>query len=71
MPIHTVSDFLSLILRLKLHYSVFDSTGSISVVFWDRLAVQLLNKTASQLKFLIKEVIIVALFQDYLLLFVN
>lgn len=42
--------------RLKLHYCVEDESGSSSVVFWDRLAVQLINKTASQFKFLAQEV---------------
>lgn len=36
--------------RLKVHYIVGDSSGSVSVVFWDRLARQLLNKTAAELK---------------------
>ena len=64
--IYSVSYILTLFGRLKLHYCVFDSSGILSVVFWDRLAIQLLNKIASQLKFLLKEVIITAFYQDYL-----
>ena len=65
IDIYSVSYGLTLFFRLKLHYRVFDSSGSISVVFWDRLAVQLINKTASQLQFLLKEVIIADFYQDY------
>lgn len=36
--------------RLKVHYLVGDSTGTTSVVFWDKLAHELLNKTAPELK---------------------
>lgn len=43
--------------RLKLHYVVSDDSGSMSIVFWDKLATQLLDYTATQLEFLLKEVI--------------
>ncbi|KAI9108293.1 hypothetical protein K1719_020776 [Acacia pycnantha] len=41
--------------KMKLHYLVRDKTGSTSVIFWDKLAVQLVKKTASELKCLVKE----------------
>ncbi|KAI9114219.1 hypothetical protein K1719_014869 [Acacia pycnantha] len=41
--------------KMKLHYLVRDKTGSVSVIFWDKLAVQLVKKTASELKCLVKE----------------
>ncbi|KAI9127664.1 hypothetical protein K1719_000657 [Acacia pycnantha] len=41
--------------KMKLHYLVRDKTGSASVIFWDKLDVQLVKKTASKLKCLVKE----------------
>ncbi|KAI9112501.1 hypothetical protein K1719_016424 [Acacia pycnantha] len=41
--------------KMKLHYLVRDKTGSVSVIFWDKLAVQLVKKTASELKCLVKK----------------
>ncbi|KAI9126258.1 hypothetical protein K1719_002679 [Acacia pycnantha] len=41
--------------KMKLHYLVRDKTGSASVIFWDKLAVQLVKKTESELKCLVKE----------------
>ncbi|KAI9105210.1 hypothetical protein K1719_022739 [Acacia pycnantha] len=42
--------------KMKLHYLVRDKTGSTSVIFWDKLVVQLVKKTASELKCLVNEV---------------
>ncbi|XP_054824801.1 uncharacterized protein LOC129322518 [Prosopis cineraria] len=36
--------------KLKIHYTVEDETGKVTVVFWDKLAVQLLHKTVAELK---------------------
>lgn len=36
--------------RLKIHYTIGDETGTASVVFWDKLASQLLDKSAAELK---------------------
>lgn len=36
--------------RLKVHYLVNDDTGSCSVVFWDKLATELLHQSAAELK---------------------
>lgn len=41
-----------------MHYAIEDESGCASVVFWDRLAIQLVKKTASQLKFIENEVYI-------------
>ncbi|KAI9112615.1 hypothetical protein K1719_016538 [Acacia pycnantha] len=41
--------------KMKLHYLVRDKTGSASVIFWDKLVVQLVKKTASELKCLVNE----------------
>lgn len=42
--------------RMKLHYTVEDESGTVSVVFWDKHATQLVDYTASQLQFILKEV---------------
>ncbi|KAI9125335.1 hypothetical protein K1719_003951 [Acacia pycnantha] len=41
--------------KMKIHYLVRDKTGSASVIFWDKLVVQLVKKTTSELKCLVKE----------------
>lgn len=44
--------------RLKAQYAVSDDSGQVSIVFWDKLAVQLIGKTAAELKALSKEVML-------------
>ncbi|KAI9089060.1 hypothetical protein K1719_029339 [Acacia pycnantha] len=39
---------------LKIHYTVVDETGCASVIFWDKLASQLLDRSSSELKQLLK-----------------
>ncbi|XP_054782777.1 replication factor A protein 1-like [Prosopis cineraria] len=41
--------------KLKLHYTVEDETGKVNVVFWDKLAIQLLGQTATELKVILHE----------------
>ncbi|KAK4278435.1 hypothetical protein QN277_016281 [Acacia crassicarpa] len=41
--------------KMRIHYLVKDKTGSASVIFWDKLAVQLVKKTASELIHLLKK----------------
>ncbi|XP_028757285.1 uncharacterized protein LOC114716446 [Neltuma alba] len=38
---------------LKVHYTVMDDSGSASVVFWDNLTVQLVEKTAAELNVIV------------------
>lgn len=42
--------------RLQIHYTVEDQIGTVSAIFWDKLATQLLGKTAVELKQLLKSV---------------
>ncbi|KAK4281939.1 hypothetical protein QN277_013379 [Acacia crassicarpa] len=42
--------------KMRINYLVKDKTGSASVIFWDKLAVQLVKKTASELIHLLKKV---------------
>ncbi|KAK4275760.1 hypothetical protein QN277_018790 [Acacia crassicarpa] len=45
----------SIVPKMKIHYLVKDASGSASIIFWDKLAVQLVKKTASELLNLLKE----------------
>ncbi|XP_028752916.1 uncharacterized protein LOC114712530 [Neltuma alba] len=40
---------------MKLYYTVVDETGSASVIFWNKLAVQLVKHTASELKLMLEK----------------
>ena len=40
-----------------MHYLVGDATGNASVVFWDKLARELLHKTAPELKAVLARVL--------------
>lgn len=40
-----------------MHYLVGDATGTASVVFWDKLARELLHKTAPELKAVLARVL--------------
>ncbi|XP_028782229.1 replication protein A 70 kDa DNA-binding subunit A-like isoform X2 [Neltuma alba] len=41
--------------KLKVHYVVEDESGKTSVIFWDKLAVQLFNKNATEMKVLLQK----------------
>ncbi|XP_028751228.1 uncharacterized protein LOC114711041 [Neltuma alba] len=42
-------------LKLKVHYVVGEDTGKTSVIFWDKLAVQLFQKNAFEMKVILKQ----------------
>ena len=41
---------------MKVHYLVGDDSGTTSVIFWDRLAMQLIGKSAREMKLKLDEV---------------
>ena len=45
-----------MLIRMKVHYLVGDDSGTASVIFWDRLAMQLIGKSARELKLKLDEV---------------
>ena len=48
--------FLLMLIRMKVHYLVGDDSGTASVIFWDRLAMQLIGKSAREMKLKLDEV---------------
>ncbi|KAI9084717.1 hypothetical protein K1719_033361 [Acacia pycnantha] len=51
----SIIEVKNLIQRMKIHYLIRDKTGSASVIFWEKLVVQLVKKTASELRQSLKE----------------
>ncbi|XP_028787093.1 uncharacterized protein LOC114743047 [Neltuma alba] len=41
--------------KLRIHYMVEDDTGSASLIFWDKQAIQLINKSTTELKLLMQQ----------------
>ncbi|XP_028799392.1 uncharacterized protein LOC114754740 [Neltuma alba] len=41
--------------KMKLHYTVKDETGIASIIFWDKLAVELIKNSAAELKVILDE----------------
>ncbi|KAI9078599.1 hypothetical protein K1719_039437 [Acacia pycnantha] len=50
-----IKEVKELIDRIKAHYTIADNSGVASVIFWDKLGVELLGKTAAELKAILKE----------------
>ena len=51
-----IINFLLMFNRMKVHYLVGDDSGTTSVIFWDRLAMQLIGKSAREMKLKLDEV---------------